>query len=101
MRADPVHLTGRRVRSADRRRALGAVSALIVAVCVPLTAAPAAQARPQAPTQTEAQVQTQSGAGTAATTAGRGRHSVITWGASADRQGAGPADRSYRMIVRT
>jgi lysophospholipase L1-like esterase len=101
MRADPVHLTGRRVRSADRRRALGAVSALIVAVCVPLTAAPAAQARPQAPTQTEAQAQTQSGAGTAATTAGRGRHSVITWGASADRQGAGPADRSYRMIVRT
>jgi lysophospholipase L1-like esterase len=101
MRADPVHLTGRRVRSADRRRALGAVSALIVAVCVPLTAAPAAQARPQTPTQTEAQAQTQSGAGTAATTAGRGRHSVITWGASADRQGAGPADRSYRMIVRT
>jgi lysophospholipase L1-like esterase len=101
MRADPVHLTGRRVRSAYRRRALGAVSALIVAVCVPLTAAPAAQARPQAPTQTEAQAQAQSGAGTAATTAGRGRHSVITWGASADRQGAGPADRSYRMIVRT
>jgi lysophospholipase L1-like esterase len=101
MRADPVHLTGRRVRSAYRRRPLGAVAALIVAVCVPLTAAPAAQARPQAPTQTEAQTQTQGGAGTAPTTAGRGRHSVITWGASADRQGAGPADRSYRMIVRT
>jgi lysophospholipase L1-like esterase len=97
MRTDPVHLTGRRVRSAYRRRALGAVSALIVAVCVPLTAAPAAQARTPAPTQTEAQTQTQSGGGTA----GRGRHSVITWGASADRQGAGPADRSYRMIVRT
>jgi hypothetical protein len=28
MRADLLHLTGRRVRSADRRRALGAVSAL-------------------------------------------------------------------------
>jgi hypothetical protein len=33
--------------------------------------------------------------------AGRGRHSVVTWGANADRQGAGPVDRSYRMIVRT
>jgi lysophospholipase L1-like esterase len=89
MRAGPVHLTRRRIRSAYRRHALGAVSALIVAVCAPLAATPAAQA------------QTQSGAGTVATTAGQGRHPVITWGASADRQGAGPADRSYRMIVRT
>jgi lysophospholipase L1-like esterase len=97
MRADRVHFTRRRVRPANRRRPLGAAAALILAVCVPLTAAPAAQARTQAPTQTEAQVQTQGGAGTA----GRGRHSAITWGASADRQGAGPADRSYRMIVRT
>jgi lysophospholipase L1-like esterase len=29
------------------------------------------------------------------------RHRVVTWGASADQQGAGPADRSYRMIVHT
>ena len=29
------------------------------------------------------------------------RHPVVTWGASADRQSAGPADRSYRMIVHT
>ncbi|GAA4564218.1 SGNH/GDSL hydrolase family protein [Planotetraspora kaengkrachanensis] len=37
----------------------------------------------------------------AATTAGRTRHSVVTWGAGAERQDAGPADRGYRMIVRT
>jgi len=26
---------------------------------------------------------------------------VVTWSANSDRQGAGPVDRSYRMIVRT
>ncbi|GII30343.1 SGNH/GDSL hydrolase family protein [Planotetraspora mira] len=36
-----------------------------------------------------------------ATTVERTRHSVVTWGASAERQDAGPADRGYRMIVRT
>jgi lysophospholipase L1-like esterase len=99
MRAESVDLTRRRVRSAYRRRAVGVVSALVVAVCGPLTATSAAQA--QAGAHPEAQVQTSSRAGTAATPAGRTRHSVVTWGASADRQGAGPADRSYRMIVRT
>lgn len=99
MRTGSVHLTGRRVGSAHRRRAVGVASALVAAVCGPLTATSAAQA--QAGAQTEAQVQTQSRAGAAATPAGQTRHSVVTWGASADRQGAGPADRSYRMIVRT
>lgn len=28
-------------------------------------------------------------------------HQVVTWGASADRQGEAPRDRSYRMVVRT
>ncbi|WP_443066476.1 SGNH/GDSL hydrolase family protein [Streptomyces sp. NBC_01262] len=51
-----------------------------MAVCGPLTVSSAAQ------TQTPASAAT---------------HSVVTWGASADRQGAGPADRSYRLIVRT
>ncbi|TKA08238.1 SGNH/GDSL hydrolase family protein [Actinacidiphila oryziradicis] len=63
-----------------------------------MTASSVAQAQQQAPTETEAQVRTQSRAAAAATPAG---HSVVTWGASADRQGAGPADRSYRLIVRT
>lgn len=101
MRADPVRLTGRRVRSAYRRRAVVLVSALVVAVCGPLTAISAAQPRPQAPAEGEAQVGTESRTGTAATPAADTKHSVVTWGASADRQGAGPADRSYRMIVRT
>jgi lysophospholipase L1-like esterase len=80
---------------------VGVVSVLVVAVCGPLTATSAAQAQPQTRAQTEAQMQTPSRAGTAAPPAGQTRHSVVTWGASADRQGAGPADRSYRMIVRT
>ncbi|WP_405727675.1 SGNH/GDSL hydrolase family protein [Streptomyces sp. NBC_01537] len=63
-----------------RPRAAGVVAALVMAICGPLTASSAAQV--QAP-------------------AGTGTHSVVTWGASADRQGAGPADRSYRLIVRT
>ncbi|MET8027231.1 SGNH/GDSL hydrolase family protein [Streptomyces avermitilis] len=74
--------------ASHRRRAAGVVSALILAVCGPLTVSSAAQA--QAPT------------GTAVSpAAARSQHSVVTWGASADRQSAGPADRSYRLIVRT
>ncbi|WUR91452.1 SGNH/GDSL hydrolase family protein [Streptomyces sp. NBC_01262] len=60
--------------------AVSVVLALVMAVCGPLTVSSAAQ------TQTPASAAT---------------HSVVTWGASADRQGAGPADRSYRLIVRT
>jgi lysophospholipase L1-like esterase len=71
-----------------RRRAAGVVSALVMAVCGPVTASSAAQTQ----TQTAAPAPTPASAGT---------HSVVTWGASADRQGAGPADRSYRLIVRT
>ncbi|MFI5751721.1 SGNH/GDSL hydrolase family protein [Streptomyces sp. NPDC051644] len=99
MSTDSAHLTGRRVRSAYRRRAVSVVSTLIVAVCGPLAATSAAQARPQAPRGTDAQAQ--SAAAEAAAPAGQTGHSVVTWGASADRQGAGPVDRSYRMIVRT
>ncbi|MFJ8506111.1 SGNH/GDSL hydrolase family protein [Streptomyces avermitilis] len=74
--------------ASHRRRAAGVVSALILAVCGPLTVSSTAQA--QAPT------------GTAVSpAAARSKHSVVTWGASADRQSAGPADRSYRLIVRT
>lgn len=77
-----------------RRRAVSVVSVLVMGVCGPLTTSTSAQAqgqaRPQAPT----------GAATARAAA-KGQHSVVTWGASADRQGAGPADRSYRLIVRT
>jgi lysophospholipase L1-like esterase len=73
-----------------RRRAAGVVSALVMAVCGPVTASSAAQTQTQ--TQTAAPAPTPASAGT---------HSVVTWGASADRQGAGPADRSYRLIVRT
>ena len=76
--------------SAYRRLASGAVAALILAVCGPLSSA--AQAEP--PQQAQADT-------AAASAAATGKHSVVTWGASADRQGAGPADRSYRLIVRT
>lgn len=77
-----------------RRRAMGVVSALILAVCGPLTASTAAQSEPQS--------QPQDPTGTVATPpAAKGKHSIVTWGASADRQGSGPADRSYRLIVRT
>lgn len=82
--------------SADRyrRRALGVVSALVMALCGPMTTSTSAQAREQA--------QPQAPTGTAMSpSAAKGKHSVVTWGASADRQGAGPADRSYRLIVRT
>ncbi|RKR86441.1 lysophospholipase L1-like esterase [Micromonospora pisi] len=77
------------------RRPLVAVSALVTAVCVPLTAPTAAQAGPATPTQAWAQAES------AVDPTGGERHSVITWGASADRQSAGPADRSYRLVVRT
>ncbi|GAB3932731.1 SGNH/GDSL hydrolase family protein [Micromonospora vulcania] len=68
------------------------LSALVAAalVCVPL-AAPAAQARPAA----------EAGAQNASAPTARDRHFTVTWGASADRQGAGPAERSYRLVVRT
>ncbi|MFD4527543.1 SGNH/GDSL hydrolase family protein [Streptomyces sp. NPDC058470] len=75
-----------------RRLVAGAVSALVIAVCGPLTSSSATQQQssPQAPT-----------VATAAPVAAKGKHSVVTWGASADRQSEGPADRSYRLIVRT
>ncbi|MGW7267353.1 SGNH/GDSL hydrolase family protein [Streptomyces sp. NPDC054842] len=64
------------------RRTPGLVCALLVAVLAALAVPSAAQARtPSAPAKRT--------------------HSVVTWGASADRQGAGPAERSYRLIVRT
>ncbi|MGW7609959.1 SGNH/GDSL hydrolase family protein [Streptomyces sp. NPDC054766] len=72
-----------------RRRAVGVVSALLLAVCGPL-AAPAV-AQPQASSDTPV----------TPVAVSQAKHSVVTWGASADRQGAGPADRSYRLIVRT
>ncbi|MBK3562799.1 SGNH/GDSL hydrolase family protein [Streptomyces sp. MBT62] len=60
---------------------------------VALQAVPA-QARPE-PTVPAATT-----AGTAATASG-GSHTVVTWGASADRMGDGAADRGYRMVVHT
>ncbi|MFF1450502.1 SGNH/GDSL hydrolase family protein [Streptomyces sp. NPDC058274] len=78
------------------RRAFGVVSALLLAVCVPLTVSSVAQAK--GPSQPRQQAPVRTAAAPAAPTA---KHSVVTWGASADRQGAGPADRSYRLIVRT
>ncbi|SIR65042.1 SGNH/GDSL hydrolase family protein [Micromonospora avicenniae] len=99
-------------RQARRRRSL-AVASVFALVCVPLTSATVAQARPSAPAEAAsvpvaavpagsspvAAVATSAVAPSAS--AGADRHSVITWGASADRQGAGPADRSYRLVVRT
>ncbi|RAO41371.1 hypothetical protein GAR06_05681 [Micromonospora saelicesensis] len=63
-----------------RRGAAAAVAALL---CVPVVGS-AAQARTRHDPA-----------------AGAGRHFAVTWAASADRQGAGPAERSYRLVVRT
>jgi Lysophospholipase L1 and related esterases len=78
-------MSGARVR----RRAVGVVSALLLAVYGPLTAS--AAARPGVASDTPV----------THVAVSRAKHSVVTWGASADRQGAGPADRSYRLVVRT
>ncbi|MDX6353524.1 MAG: hypothetical protein QOF98_427 [Streptomyces sp.] len=80
--------------AAYRRAAVSAVGALVVAVCGPLTVTSAAPAQAVSAT-------TATAAGTSATAAAQSTHSVVTWAASADQQGAGPADRSYRLIVRT
>ncbi|MGW3787211.1 SGNH/GDSL hydrolase family protein [Micromonospora chokoriensis] len=56
--------------------------ALAAAICVPLGAPAQARAR-HVPA------------------AGADGHFAVTWAASADRQGAGPAERSYRLVVRT
>lgn len=79
----------------NRLRAMGLLAALVMAVCGPPTATSAAQAQQAARPAEQARTTTANPA------AATGRHSVVTWGASADRQGAGPADRSYRLIVRT
>ncbi|TDC33451.1 SGNH/GDSL hydrolase family protein [Micromonospora sp. 15K316] len=63
-----------------------------------MATATAVQARPSAPADPPPAPTVAPGGPAAART---DRHSVITWGASADRQGAGPADRSYRLVVRT
>ncbi|MEV6368235.1 SGNH/GDSL hydrolase family protein [Micromonospora musae] len=80
-----------------RHRRPSVVVAVVAAVCVPLMTATAVQARPSVPADPPAA----SVAADGPATTGTDRHSVITWGASADRQGAGPADRSYRLVVRT
>ncbi|WBB66592.1 SGNH/GDSL hydrolase family protein [Micromonospora sp. WMMD812] len=104
MGVDPGRGGGRRAHPGRHRSAL--VLALVTVLCVPLTGT-AAQARPSAPVpapdgpRVEASAaRTPDGPRTEAS-AGRERHSVVTWGASADRQGAGPGDRSYRLVVRT
>ncbi|MEV4754364.1 SGNH/GDSL hydrolase family protein [Micromonospora sp. NPDC049559] len=91
MRADAADPSGRRERSGRPSRPVAAVSALVTAACVPLAGATTAQARPPAPEPARAVVPA----------AGRDRHPVVSWAASADRQGAGPAERSYRLVVRT
>ena len=83
---------GSSTRAGQHGLGLGAVCALAVVTCVSLIGTTAAQALPQSPTRT---------AGDPGTAVGQARHLVVTWGASAQQLGAGPADRSYRMIVRT
>ncbi|MGI5520295.1 SGNH/GDSL hydrolase family protein [Micromonospora sp. CA-259024] len=68
-----------------RRLAPVVVAALVTAVCVTLGTV-------------VAQVRVQQDPVSAA---GGDRHFALTWGASAERQGAGPAERSYRLVVRT
>jgi lysophospholipase L1-like esterase len=65
-------------------RVVGGICALLAALCLPLTATSAAQAKALAQPSRPAAT-----------------HTVVTWGASADRQGEGPAERGYRLIVRT
>ncbi|WP_243868963.1 SGNH/GDSL hydrolase family protein [Streptomyces liangshanensis] len=83
----------RRPRPMRRRYAVGLVSALLVTLCAPATAVSAASSSGDAPApRTHSAASAPSAAG---------RHQVITWGASMDRQGEGPRDRSYRAVVRT
>ncbi|MFF3751562.1 SGNH/GDSL hydrolase family protein [Streptomyces sp. NPDC002018] len=86
-------------RSLRRRCAVAAVSALLVTLCAPATAVSAA-----APASAGTSAGTSAGrpapAGMSSASA-PGRHQVVTWGASADRQAEAPRDRSYRMVVRT
>lgn len=112
MRAATGRLDGRRAaRPARRHHALGLAAALLAAVCVPaaaspVAASPAAQVRPRvltrsAPAAALPQDRQQTTAEATSAQADGARHSVVTWAASADRQGAGPADRSYRLVVHT
>ncbi|WP_446038919.1 SGNH/GDSL hydrolase family protein [Streptomyces sp. SID1121] len=77
----------RRPRPARRRYAAGLVTALLVTLCAPATAVSATAVRATSPRTSAASAS--------------GRHQVVTWGASADRQGEAPRDRSYRAVVRT
>ncbi|MFC0503281.1 SGNH/GDSL hydrolase family protein [Micromonospora costi] len=85
----------------SRSRGLRVLAAVLVtAACVPLLPA-AAQARPSGSVAPQTRPAGVAHTGPVAASARRDRHPVATWGASADRQGAGPADRSYRLVVRT
>ncbi|MGC4749698.1 SGNH/GDSL hydrolase family protein [Micromonospora sp. DT201] len=65
----------------SRRLAASTLAALVTALCIPLVGY-AARARHEP-------------------AAVGGQHFAVTWAASADRQNAGPAERSYRLVVRT
>ncbi|MEU7949388.1 SGNH/GDSL hydrolase family protein [Micromonospora taraxaci] len=69
------------MRAGFARRGTAVVVAALL--CVPLAASPALARTRHDPA------------------AGADGHFAVTWAASADRQGAGPAERSYRLVVRT
>ncbi|MFG1914767.1 SGNH/GDSL hydrolase family protein [Micromonospora sp. NPDC048898] len=75
-----------------RRVAASAVAALLTALCVPLVVQTARTRHD--PAAALARVPTPA-------VSVDPRHFAVTWAASADRQGAGPAERSYRLVVRT
>ncbi|MET8044882.1 SGNH/GDSL hydrolase family protein [Micromonospora sp. NPDC005215] len=80
------------MRSGSARRvAASTVAALLTALCVPLGVHLARERHDPAPARQAP-----------APAAGRDtQHFAVTWAASAERQGAGPAERSYRLVVRT
>ncbi|WP_433124665.1 SGNH/GDSL hydrolase family protein [Micromonospora sp. CA-240977] len=78
-----------------RRVAASAVAALLTALCVPLVVHLARERHDRAPALARAPRTP------AATASHDQQHFAVTWAASAERQGAGPAERSYRFVVRT
>ncbi|MFG1841853.1 SGNH/GDSL hydrolase family protein [Micromonospora sp. NPDC049175] len=78
-----------------RRVAASTVAALLTALCVPLVVHLARQ--DPAPVLARAAAQQ----GPAPVASRDQQHFAVTWAASAERLGAGPAERSYRLVVRT
>ncbi|MEU8333756.1 SGNH/GDSL hydrolase family protein [Micromonospora sp. NPDC048839] len=80
-----------------RRVTASTVAALLVALCVPVAVHLAWARQDPAPVLARAPVRQ----GPAPVASPDQRHFAVTWAASGERLGAGPPERSYRLVVRT